>query len=91
MKTKMKINYSKFSTSQLEELLKGVESQIDIRVYLNPKYDGYQMEQIRLGLEEGLDVSLYADEKYDDNQAIKTNKRENIIQIKQYVKKYKAR
>ena len=54
-----------FDNMQLEEIEKGLKSEVDISAYGNPRFMFLQMAEIRKGLENGVDVSIYADEKYD--------------------------
>ena len=44
----------------MEQIRLGLESDLDITFYKNPKFDYLQMHLIRIGLENGLDVSKYA-------------------------------
>lgn len=54
-----------FNINQLSEINYGLESGVDISVYMDPKYNSGQMREIRKGLEQGLDVSKYSDTKFD--------------------------
>lgn len=49
-----------FDEKQLEQISKGLNGDIDVRVYATSDYNHHQMREIRLGLEFGADVSLYA-------------------------------
>ena len=51
--------FNQFNEYQQEEILEGLEKNLDISWYANSKLDKEQMQQIRLGLEDNLDVSIY--------------------------------
>ena len=65
---KMEILNSKFNDLQLEQIRLGLEKDLDISHYADPKFDWEQMWEIRQGLEKGLDISQYADPKFDHLQ-----------------------
>ena len=52
----------------MEQIRLGLESDLDITFYKNPKFDYLQMHLIRIGLENGLDVSKYAKTEYSWEQ-----------------------
>ena len=54
-----------FDWSQIEEILAGYASGVDVEVYKKPIYMAPQMQEIRIGLEKGLDVSLYTNEEFN--------------------------
>lgn len=56
---------SQYDITQLSEIRKAKNMDLDIKALLNPAFDWFQMAEIREGLVYGLDVSLYAQEKYD--------------------------
>ena len=45
----------------MNEIRIGMESGLDVSVYMDPEYSNEQMKQIRYGMEHDLDVSKYAD------------------------------
>ena len=51
--------FNQFDLYQQEEILAGLERNLDISIYAKKEFDDYKMWQIRLGLEDNLDVSLY--------------------------------
>ena len=62
IKTKWKNNFNK---EQLNQMLWGLEDNLDVSLYAKPEFNEYQMLQVRLGLEENLDVSIYAKEEFN--------------------------
>ena len=56
--------FNQFNLYQQEEILEGLEKNLDVSFYAKKEFTCYKMEQIRLGLEEGFDVSIYANPKY---------------------------
>ncbi len=54
-----------FDDNQIKQIRIGLENNLDVSKYADPKYDADQMKQIRFGLFENLDVSKYADPKYN--------------------------
>ncbi|MFI3211268.1 MAG: hypothetical protein R3Y64_09520 [Peptostreptococcaceae bacterium] len=57
-----------YQAEQINEIGKGLESNIDLSIYNDVEYNSMQMKQIRLGLENNLDVSCYTEKKLDFNQ-----------------------
>ncbi len=55
-----------YSRSQLDELEKGIEHNVDVSFYEDPTFMFRQMREIRLGLEQGVDVTLYANKYFKD-------------------------
>ena len=53
-----------FDWEQMEQLRLGLEHDVDVSVYANPKFSDWQMEEIREGLESGVDASTYADPEF---------------------------
>ena len=51
---------NQFDEKQKEEIILGLEDNLDVSKYANPDLDWLQMSEIRIGLKENLDVSLYA-------------------------------
>ena len=60
--------FNQFNKAQQEEILKGLEKNIDVSLYAKTKFNNYQMKEIRLGLEDNLDVSIYANSEFDEFQ-----------------------
>ena len=56
--------FNQFNINQQEEILKGLENNLDVSVYAKPEFDWEQMFEIR----EGLDVSIYAKTDFSDYQ-----------------------
>ena len=52
--------FNQFNYYQKQEILKGLETNLDVSIYANKDFDYKKMKQIRLGLEDNLDVSQYA-------------------------------
>lgn len=67
-KKKNMIDLSKFNELQLEQILLGKKSKINISIYADPIYDSFQMACIREGLEKKLDVSKYLNPEFDSFQ-----------------------
>lgn len=61
MKTKWHYH---FVEDQEEQILLGLEENIDVSIYANSKFSASQMREIREGLEKGLNVSIYANPEY---------------------------
>ena len=57
-----------FNKEQLNQIEIGLEKELNVGLYANPKFNWLQMMQIRFGLEDKLDVSLYANPEFDENQ-----------------------
>ena len=51
---------NQFDEDQKTEIIKGLEKNLDVSIYVNPEYSWRQMKEIRKGLEQGLDISWYA-------------------------------
>ena len=51
---------NQFNKYQQEEIIKGIEDNLDVSLFANPKFDVSQMEEIKKGLKSNLDVSIYA-------------------------------
>ena len=56
--------FEQFSINQKQEILKGLEEDVDVSIYAKPDFDCFQMEEIRLGLGCNLDVSQYAKKEF---------------------------
>ena len=63
----------------MEQIRLGLESDLDIRFYKNPKFDYLQMHSIRIELENGLDVSKYA--KIENSWEQMREIREDLLEI----------
>ena len=61
MKTEM---FNQLNKGQTEEVLKGLENNVNVLIYANKKFKAKQMKEIRLGLRADLDVSKYANPEY---------------------------
>ena len=56
-----------FKDEQKEQIKLGLENNVNVSIYTNPKFDWKQMKQIRLELEKGLnpvEISKYANPIY---------------------------
>ena len=49
----------------MEQIMLGLEANLDVSVYAKTYFDEEQMEEIRLGLFSNIDVSLYAKKDFD--------------------------
>ncbi len=52
--------FNQFNEEQKNEILNGLEDNLDVSIYAKPEFDEYQMNVIRFGLKQKLDVSIYA-------------------------------
>ena len=52
--------FNQFNEFQQEEIIKGLEENLDVSIYAKKEFNEYQMSEIRLGLIDNLDVSKYA-------------------------------
>lgn len=50
------INFDSFDIGQQKQIKWGLESNIDVTKYANPKFDSYKMEQIRWKLEKEIEI-----------------------------------
>lgn len=85
-----KVDLSEFDKNQLEQLSLGIDSGVDILLYLDTKYNFVQMEQIRLGLEKGIlpplvKVKNYLEEYNKCNEDAKIEE-PTIVHISSYQK-----
>ena len=60
--------FNQFDEDQQEQILKGLEANLDVSIYAKPIFNWKQMSEIRFGLEKKLDVSIYAKSDFDDEQ-----------------------
>ena len=65
MKTGM---FNQFNEFQQEEIIKGLEENLDVSFYAKPYFNYLQMGIIKMGLEENLDVSIYAKKHFNEYQ-----------------------
>ena len=65
MKTEM---FNQLNKGQTEEVLKGLENNVNVLIYANKKFKAKQMKEIRLGLEGNVDVSKYTKPEFDAEQ-----------------------
>ena len=80
MKTKWHYH---FIEDQEEQILLGLEENIDVSIYANSKFSASQMREIREGLKNNLDVSIYAKKSFTAermlNERLKLKKSEIIV------------
>ena len=57
--------FNQFDEFQKKQINWGLEDNLDVSFYINPKFDFVQMNEIRLGLLDNLNVSIYAKEELD--------------------------
>lgn len=60
-----KLNIGDYDCEQIKQIEIGLEKDVDVTIYANPKFSSEQMEMIRIGLEEGLEASKYANPELD--------------------------
>jgi len=60
--------FNQFDKQQKEEILTGLEKNLNVSIYANPDFNESQMFEIRAGLKENLDVLLYAKPEFDWKQ-----------------------
>ena len=60
--------FNQFNYYQKQEILKGLEANLDVSKFANPNFDSWQMAQIKDGLQKDLDISLYAKPEYSYKQ-----------------------
>lgn len=58
----------KFNIPQLIEILKGLESKLDVSYYLDPKLSAHQMQILRKGLSEGISLKMWLEQGFDWQQ-----------------------
>lgn len=58
--------FNQFDKSQKNEIMKGIEADLDVLLYAKSEYNEHQMSQIRLGLKNNLDISSIC-ENFDDS------------------------
>ena len=58
----------KFNIPQLTQILKGLESKVDVNYYLDPSYDWHQMEILRKGLTAGISLKIWIENGFNWQQ-----------------------
>ena len=56
--------FNQFNKQQKDQILKGLEDNLDVSKYAKKEFSYRKMVQIRFGLEKNLDVSIYANPEY---------------------------
>ena len=59
---------NQFNKYQQEEIIKGIEDNLDVFIYAKREFDWGQMLYLRLGLKDNLDVSIYAKKEFNRDQ-----------------------
>ena len=59
---------NQFNKYQQEEIIKGIEDNLDVFIYAKREFDWGQMFYLRLGLKDNLDVSIYAKKEFNRDQ-----------------------
>ena len=57
--------FNQFNLYQKDEIMQGIEADLDVLLYAKSEFDWLQMRRIRFGLEENLDVSIYAELEFN--------------------------
>ena len=58
--------FEAYNKQQLCEIMKGMEQNVDVIQYADPRYSDWQMWKIREALNDGLDVTCLLDHRWDD-------------------------
>lgn len=58
----------KFNIPQLIQILKGLESKVDVNYYLDPSYNWHQMEILRKGLNAGISLKVWIENGFNWQQ-----------------------
>ena len=66
--------FNQFNALQKGQILDGLQADLDVSWYANPKFDWQQMRDIKWGLEKKLDVSKYANPKNNWKKMLKIKK-----------------
>ena len=74
--------FNQFDEDQQEQILKGLEANLDVSIYAKPIFNWKQMSEIRFGLEKKLDVSIYAKPRIISDMMFKI--REELLTKKRY-------
>ena len=59
---------NQFNKYQQEEIIKGIEDNLDVFIYAKREFDWGQIFYLRLGLKDNLDVSIYAKKEFNRDQ-----------------------
>lgn len=73
----------RFNNSQIDELIKGIKSGVDISKYADLNLDWLQMATIRFGLENKIDMFKYANLEDEEKQEIHWHKITRRIPMKE--------
>lgn len=79
--------FNQFNENQKHRIIKGLNDNLDVSIYANPKFDVYQMKLLLTALSKNLDISHCLNEKLDRiqmNQIIKGL--ENNVDVSIYAK-----
>ena len=57
-----------FNKDQKEQIKLGLENNVDVSIYANPKFNWRQMREIRYGLLNGIEVSIYLNPEFNRYQ-----------------------
>ena len=60
--------FNQFDKEQKEQIILGLNNNVDVFIYAKPDFKWDQMLQIRRGLEDNLNISLYANLDYNEYQ-----------------------
>ena len=60
--------FNQFDKKQQEQIILGIENNINIHSYAKPIFKWFQMSQIRVGLKDDLDISWFAKKEFDEFQ-----------------------
>lgn len=68
-------NLSPFTEEEIKEIEAGIESGVDVSLYVDEMYGSKEMHWIRLGLEAGVDAAFYATSSFDADEMKKIYER----------------
>ena len=74
--------FNQFNKQQKDQILKGLEANLDVFIYAKPIFNWKQMSEIRFGLEKKLDVSIYAKPEITADMMFRI--REELLTKKRY-------
>ena len=57
--------FNQFNKKQQEEIILGLENNLDVLIYAKKEFDEHQMREIKFGLQSNVDVSIYSKEYFD--------------------------
>ncbi len=69
-----KLKQFNYNALQLSEIRKGLEDDVDVNKFLDPKLSWLEMEEIRLELVQGIDMSSYREQGFDSQQIYQIRK-----------------